>query len=233
MGDLQRARGHRRQHRVEIERGRHRAADLFQHLQFVDRLREVARALLHLGFEAGIGFGELAGHVVELIGELFQLVVGVDVDAMAEIAGAEPPRAGRERGDRDQHAAGQKSAGQDRDHEAEADQKRAAQQLVADRRQRLRGRLLEEHDPAEFRHRAGRGQHRMAVGVGARGQRRAVRRDQRGDLGQGGEVLGDIGALRGARQHLAAGRPHRQSSPCRPGRRRGSRRGSASRSRRR
>ena len=94
MGDLERARGHRRQHGVEIERGGDRAADLFQHLQFVDRAREIAGALLHLGLEARIGFGELAGHAVELVGELFQLVGGAHVDAMAEIAGAEPPRAG-------------------------------------------------------------------------------------------------------------------------------------------
>ena len=51
MGDLQRARGHRRQHGVEIERGGDRAADLLQHLQLVDRLREIAGSLLHLAFE--------------------------------------------------------------------------------------------------------------------------------------------------------------------------------------
>ena len=66
MGDFERARRHRRQHRIEIERRGHRAADLFQHLEFVDRLREVAGALLHLGLEAGIGFRKLPGHAVEL-----------------------------------------------------------------------------------------------------------------------------------------------------------------------
>ena len=119
MGDFERAGGDRRQHGVEIERGGDRAADLLQHLELVDRLREIARALLHLGFEAGIGLVQLAGHAVELVGEFFQLVLGVDVDAMAEIAGAEPPRAGAQRRDRDQHAARQKRAGEDRDHEAE------------------------------------------------------------------------------------------------------------------
>ena len=88
MGDFQRARGDRRQHRVEIERGRHRAADLFQHLELVDRLRQIARPLLHLAFEVGIGLGQLARHAVELVGQLFQLVRGLDLDAVAEIAGS-------------------------------------------------------------------------------------------------------------------------------------------------
>ena len=76
MGDFQRARGHRRQHGVEIERGGDRAADFLQHLQLVDRLRQIARALLDLGFEAGIGLLQLARHAVELVGEFFQLVLG-------------------------------------------------------------------------------------------------------------------------------------------------------------
>ena len=122
MGDFQRARRHRRQHGVEIERGGDRAADLLEHLELVDRLREIAGALLDLGFEAGIGLLQLAGHAVELVGEFFQLVVGPHLDAMAEIAGAEPPRAGAQRRDRDQHAPRQQRAGEDRDHEAEPDQ---------------------------------------------------------------------------------------------------------------
>ena len=56
MGDLERARRDRRQHGVEVERGGDGAADLFEHLQLVDRLRQIARALLHLLFEVGIGF---------------------------------------------------------------------------------------------------------------------------------------------------------------------------------
>ena len=94
MGDFERARGDRRQHGVEVERGGDRAADLLEHLELVDRLRQIARPLLHLGFEAGIGLGELAGHAVELVGEFLQLVRGLHLDAVAEIAGAETPRAG-------------------------------------------------------------------------------------------------------------------------------------------
>ena len=176
MGDFERARGHRRQHGVEIERGGDRAADFLQHLELVDRLREVAGALLHLGLEAGIGFRELAGHAVELIGEFFQLVLGPHVDAVAEIAFAEPPRAAPQRRDRNQHPPRQDRAGRDRDREPERDQQRDAHQLIPDRRQRQRRRLLEEHEPAEFWNGVRNRQHRMAVNVGARGVGRAAHR---------------------------------------------------------
>jgi hypothetical protein len=77
--------------------------------------------------------------------------------------------------------------------------------LIADRRQRLRGRLLEIHDPAELRQARGRRQHRIAVDIAARGERSAVGRDQGGDLGQCGEVAPDIRALGGSGQRLAMG----------------------------
>ena len=203
MGDFQRARRHRRQHRVEVERGGDRAADFLEHLEFVDRARQIARARLDLGFEAGIGFLQLAGHAVELVGQFLQLVPGAHLDAMAEIAGAEPPRAGAQCGDRDQHPPRQHGAGENRDHEAEPDQQRDPHQLIPDRRQRLRGRLLVQHLPAEFRHGARCRQHLLAVEAGARGQRHAVRLQQGCDLRQGGEFLSHLRALR-ARQHLAA-----------------------------
>ena len=149
MGDFERARGDRRQHRVEVERGRHRAADLFQHFQLVDRLRQIPRPLLHLGLEAGIGFRQLARHAVELVGELFQLV-GV-FTSMRWLKSPAPSRCAPARSAligtsirRAMHG-----AGDDRGHEAHRDQKRDAHQLIADRRQRLRRRLLEEHEPAE------------------------------------------------------------------------------------
>ena len=204
MRDLQRARGDRRQHGVEVERGGDRAADLLQHLQLADRLREIARALLDLGFEHGIGLAELAGHRVELLGELFQLVIAVDLDALAEIAGAEPARAGAQRVDRHQHAPRHHGACDDRDDQAEPDQERDAHQLVADRGERGRGRLLEEHGPAELRHHGGRGQHRMAVDVGAAFGRHAILGHHRRDLRQSSDILGDVGALRRGREHLAA-----------------------------
>ena len=234
MGDFERARRHRRQHRVEIERGGDRAADLLEHLELVDRLREVAGALLDLGFEAGIGLLQLAGHAVELVGEFFQFVRGVHVDAVAEIAGAEPPRAGAQRRDRDQHPPRQQRAGEDRDRKAERDQQRDPQQLIADRRQRLRGRLLEEHDPAEFRHRARRGQHRMAVGC--RCPRPAAGRpasSARRPAAAPTDPCRSPGPWPKSPAPGRADRPHRRRWPCRPGRRRGNPTGSEDRFRRR
>ena len=204
VGDFQRARRHRRQHRVEIERGGDRAADFLEHLELVDGARQIAGARLDLGFEAGIGFLQLPGHAVELVGQFLQLVLGAHFDAMAEIAGAEPPRAGAQRGDRDQHPPRQHGAGENRDREAERDQQRDPHQLVADRRQRLRGRLLEQHMPAEFRHCIRGRQHGVAVDAGARGQRRAVGLQEGCDLRQAREIPGHRRALGRACQHLAA-----------------------------
>ena len=203
IGDFERARGDRRQHGVEVERGGDRAADLLEHLQLVDRLREVARALLHLLFEAGIGLRKLPGHAVELACQFFQLVRRLHLDAVGKIAGAEAAGAGAERGDRHQHPSRHDGAGDDRDHEAERDQQRNPHQLVADRRQRLRGRLLEEHVPAELRHLGRGGQHGIAARVLAGSPRDAVRRHHGRDLRQRCEVPADLGALRGVRQHLA------------------------------
>ena len=174
MGDFQRPRGDRGQHGVEVERGGDRAADLLEHLELVDRLRQIPRPFLHLLFEVGIGRGQLPGHAVELVGKLLQLVRRLHLDAVAEIAGAETPGAGLQRRDRHQHAPRHDGAGDDRDHEAKRDQKRDPHQLIADRRQRLRGLLFEEHVPAELRHQARCGQHGIALGIGARRRRHAA-----------------------------------------------------------
>ena len=111
---------------------------------------------------------------------------------------------GAQRGDRDQHAARQHGAGGGRDRKAERDQQRDPQQLVADRRERLRGRLLEEHVPAEFRHCACRGQHRTAVGIVARQRRLVVGRHDGRDLRQFRKILADLRAVGRTRQHPAA-----------------------------
>ena len=53
--------------------------------------------------------------------------------------------------------------------------KRDPHQLVADRRQRLRGRLFEEHVPAELRHRGSTSSARaLPLDIGARCQRHAA-----------------------------------------------------------
>ena len=122
---------------------------------------------------------------------------------MAEIAFAEPPRAAPQRRDRNQHPPRQDRAGRDRDREPERDQQRDAHQLIPDRRQRLRRRLFEEHEPAEFGNGARRGQDRVAIEVLAGGERRAARLRHGVDLRGACERLADLGPLARTRQHLA------------------------------
>ena len=172
MGDFQRARHHRRQHRVEIERGGNRAADFLEHLKFVDRAREVARARLHLRFEAGIGLRKLPGHAVELVGQFLQLVLG---PTSMRWLNRRRRGGGRRRGAVIGISIGAPDVPARSRPRGRARSQRTPHQLVADRRQRLRGRLLEQHVPAEFRHRARCGQHPLAVKTGAGGQRHAVR----------------------------------------------------------
>ncbi|MGY4366426.1 hypothetical protein ACVW1A_002491 [Bradyrhizobium sp. LB1.3] len=113
-------------------------------------------------------------------------------------------RAVAQRRDRNDHAAGEQRAGEDRDQQAHADQQRDAHQLVADRHQGLRGRLLEHHTPAELRHDARGAHHRMAVEVGARRVGLVAWCDRGRHLRQLRQILADIGALRRRRQHAAA-----------------------------
>jgi len=63
-------------------------------------------------FQAGIGFLQLARHVVELVGERLEFVPGLDRDALREIAAADARRAGLQRLDRSDHAAGEKHPGE-------------------------------------------------------------------------------------------------------------------------
>ena len=58
-----------------------------------------------------------AGHVVELIGECFQLVAGLDGDVLGQIADANARRAGPQGLDRPDHALRQEHPGQYRDTE--------------------------------------------------------------------------------------------------------------------
>ena len=50
---------------------------------------ELVCALLDLLFQARIGFLQLPRHCVELIGERFELVAGLDGDALREVAATE------------------------------------------------------------------------------------------------------------------------------------------------
>ena len=80
--------------------------------QFLDRLRQTPRPQRHLALEVRIGFLQAASHLVELIGERFELVAGTDRNALAEIAAADPRRAGREHPDRPDHAPRQQQPGE-------------------------------------------------------------------------------------------------------------------------
>src|SRR4029077_6255838 len=68
---------------------------------------KLLRALFDLALEVGVGFLQPAGHVVELVGERFDLVAGLDGDARSEVAAAEPRGAGAQRVDRHHHAPGE------------------------------------------------------------------------------------------------------------------------------
>jgi len=52
------------------------------------------RALLDLLFQVRVRFLQAAGHIIELVGERFQFVPGLDLDSLAEIAATQPCRAG-------------------------------------------------------------------------------------------------------------------------------------------
>ena len=185
LGDLQRACGHGRQHIVEVERGDHGAADLFENFQFVDRLRKIARAFRHLVFKSSIGLAQLACHAVELVGKFFEFIAGLDGDAAAEVAGAKPPCARAQRADWDHHAPRQQHAGERCHGQSEGDQQSDAEKQIADRRQGLPRRLLEHHEPAEARHWFCRGENGLAVESGAVIDGCATGFHQRRDLRQG------------------------------------------------
>ena len=72
-----------------------RAADFLKHLQLIDRLREVAGALLHLPFEVGIGLVQVGpAMLLNWLASSSSSSAVFHLDAMAEIAGAKTPRAG-------------------------------------------------------------------------------------------------------------------------------------------
>ena len=108
-----------RQDCSEIERGVHCLRHFAKRPQFPHRLRklttarfQLVRALFNLLFEARIGFLQLPRHGVELVGERFELVAGLDGDALAEVAAAEPCGTCPQRLDRADHAAGEKHPGE-------------------------------------------------------------------------------------------------------------------------
>src|SRR5262249_55642230 len=113
---------------------------------------QLVRALLDLPFQAGIGFLQLARHGVELVSERLELVPGLDGDALAEVAAAEPRGTCPQRLDRADHAAGEKHPGE-RGNEKRGQQHEAQTlESCVERRIGLLRRQLDEHQPAKRRY---------------------------------------------------------------------------------
>ena len=152
--------------------------------------------------QARIGFLQLAGHPVELVGELLDLVLGVDLDAVVELAGSQPPRAGLQLVDRHHHVPRQQYSGDDGEREAQSQQPADPDQEAVDRRDRLVERLLEQHEQIDARNRGSPDQHLMPAGIFAdRGRLGAD--NHRGDLGQAGEIGPDPPVGVGTREQAA------------------------------
>ena len=163
--ELRRLGDDRVQHGLQVERRVDRLADLAERAQLLDRLRQRASAVLDLLLEVRIGLFQLAGHVVELVGEAFELVAGLDRDALAEIAAADARRARLQGLDRHHHPAGQENAGEDRQRQAQQQQQARALDRLDQRRIGLLARQLDEHQPAGRRDRRVGGQHVAAADI--------------------------------------------------------------------
>ena len=186
-GDLDGAGDDSRQHRIEVERGRDGAPDLLEPLELAHGLGEIAGAFFHLVLQARIGFLELGGHPVELVGEVLDLVLGVDLDAVVELAGGEPPGAGLQLVDRHHHVSRQEHPGDDGERETQSQQPADPDQEAVDRRDRLVERLLEKHEQIDARDGGGPDENLMPAGILAdRGRLGAG--DHGGNLGQAGEI---------------------------------------------
>ena len=163
-------------HRLDVGRraGDH-AQDLADGGLLLERVLELAGALLDLALEAGIRFPQLCRHPVETVGQRLELVAGTDFDLLVELAGADPLRAFGERADRSNHAAGKSQRAQRRDGEAREQQQAGAQDRRVELGVHLGHWLLDEHLPAQqIDGRDGR-QHRRTAGI-VRHHRQFVRR---------------------------------------------------------
>ena len=137
-GERHGARHDRRHHRVGVERRGDRAADLLHGLQLAVGFREIARPLRDHLFEPLVGPLHMRGHRIELARQILDLVGGPHVDAVAEVAGGEPPRARLQRLDRRDEAARQQHAGGGGENHAEEQQPDGAIDQAVDRRRERR-----------------------------------------------------------------------------------------------
>ena len=115
---------------------------------------------LDLALQPGVRLLQLRAHLVELLGEALELVAGADLDAVVELAGADPRRAFLQRAQRPHQGAGEEEA---RRRSRPAGRRRAAAPCAQDRgverRERLGARRLDEHRPVQRRDRRVRGEH--------------------------------------------------------------------------
>ena len=138
------------QDKLQIKR---RAADDLEDLAggglLLEGLGELPGARLDLLLEVGVRLLKLDGCPIELLGQRLQLITGLHLDAMAEIAGADASRPIPEHADGRGHAPGQDHAGRDRQRQAEDEEQTAPDNLALERRERLPQRLFGEDEPSE------------------------------------------------------------------------------------
>jgi len=182
---------HRVEHWGEIAG---RAVDDPQYLRrrglLVERFRQFGGAVFDLLFEVGVGALQVCGHPVEALRQLFELIAGMDRDAVVERPGADPRGASVELADRSGHASGEQEAREDRDDKPEDEQQTGVQHRGVERRQRLADRLLNKDEPAELRDRRRGAQYPVAIEIA----------DDRRRLGVGRRRVARRGYLRQSRE---------------------------------
>ena len=133
---------------------------------------------------------QLIGHSIEVVGEILDLVGGLDVDAMAEITCLQLLCANLQRANWNDHLARHQHADEDGQEHAHDQQPRGTEQQAVDRLQRRAQRLLEKHEPVHPRYRRRGGQDRPPIGVLPEFHGLRPRLDHGGDL----RKLAEIGA---------------------------------------
>jgi hypothetical protein len=129
----------------------------------VEGLPEFGGAVFDPLFEFGVGFLQIARHAVEVAGEVFELIAGLDIDLPVELAGADARGASLQFPDRHGHAAGEEQRGQCRQDKGEGEQCAGTQHRAVKRRQGFVQRQFDKDGPAERRDRGMSGQYRLGV----------------------------------------------------------------------
>ena len=137
LGELDGARHDSREHGLVVQRRGDGASDLLERLQFADRLSKVSRPLGDLLLEPAVGPLQLVRHTIEMIGEIGNLVLGLHLDAMAELARLQLLGADLQCANWNNHTSRQQYAGQHGQENAERQKPGGAEQQVVDRLQRL------------------------------------------------------------------------------------------------